>query len=62
MRHAGEGEGAMPMGRDPMAAGRITSPRRRLAHAFSFAFTSLTSAPAISFSRILSKVSARTPM
>ena len=62
MRHAGEGEGALPVSGDRMAAGRERGPRLGLAHAFSFAFTSFTSAPAISFSRILSKVSARTPM
>ena len=52
MRHAGEGEGAAPMRRDRVAAGRERGRRTRRGHAFSFAFAS---APAASFSRILSK-------
>jgi hypothetical protein len=62
MRHAGESKRASPVSGDRMVAGRECGPRRGLVHAFSFAFTSFTSAPAFSFSRILSKVSARTPM
>ena len=59
MQHAAESERAMPVRRDRVAAGRERGRRNRPGHAFSFAFTS---APAASFSRIRSKVSARTPI